>query len=181
MSVSKEFMDTVATGNELRTRIILSNYMVVDPSFREFEESLAYALKSMPNLIVPHDGEEFNYDMSAWTKDYFNKESNNLVDNFSQERIDFLKQMCAYLYKDKISSNKFTPKTDSVGQRSGSGDQSTRSTGEKHTMSKKQVGTVTAGAGAVVAVAGLAMSSTPVAIAGAVVAVAGGILILSDK
>lgn len=107
MSVSKEFMDTVATGNELRTRIILSNYMVVDPSFREFEESLAYALKSMPNLIVPHDGEEFNYDMSAWTKDYFNKESNNLVDNFSQERIDFLKQMCAHLYKDKISSNKF--------------------------------------------------------------------------
>lgn len=179
MSVSKEFMDTVATGNKLRTRIILSNYMVVDPSFREFEESLAYALKSMPNLIVPHDGEEFNYDMSAWTKDYFNKESNNLVDNFSQERIDFLKQMCAYLYKDKISSNKFTPKTDSAGQRSG--DQSTRSTGEKHTMSKKQVGTVTAGAGAVVAVAGLAMSSTPVAIAGAVVAVAGGILILSDK
>ena len=84
-------------------------------------------------------------------------------------------------YKDKISSNKFTPKTDSVGQRSGSGDQSTRSTGEKRTMSKKQVGTVTAGAGAVVAVAGLAMSSTPVAIAGAVVAVAGGILILSDK
>ena len=84
MSVSKEFMDTVATGNELRTRIILSNYMVVDPSFREFEESLAYALKSMPNLIAPHDGEEFNYDMSAWTKDYFNKESNNIVDNFSQ-------------------------------------------------------------------------------------------------
>lgn len=51
MSVSKEFMDTVATGNELRTRIILSNYMVVDPSFREFEESLAYALKSMPMSI----------------------------------------------------------------------------------------------------------------------------------
>lgn len=176
MSISKEFMDTVASGNVLRTRIILSNYMVVDPAFREFDEALKYALEFMTDLVEPHDGENLNYNMTEWTKEYFNKESTNLVDNFSRERIDLLRCMCRHLYKGSASGKSHKM----VASGFASSDNTSVHDG-KRSVSKKQAGAVAAGTGAIVAVAGLAVSSTPVAIAGAVVAVAGGILFLSDK
>ena len=180
MSVSKEFIDVVSKGNELRTKIILSNYMVVDPTFHLFDESLEYAKKSIPDLVVPHDGEELNYDISAWTKDYYNRQSANLIDNFSQERIELLRNMCAYLYKDRISASGRPAETAHPG--SGSRPSINPPTNsEKRPVSRKQVGAVTAGAGAVVTVTGLALSSVPVTVIGAIAAVTGGILILTDK
>lgn len=170
MSISKEFMEAVDAGNELRTRIMLGNYMVTDPSFGEFDESLAYALKAMPDLIVPHDGEELNYDRTAWTKAYLDNQCSTVVNNFSKERIELLRNMCAHIYGKKVEEtqqHKFV--ADAQARR------------EKSTLPKKQVGAATAGAGVVVAAAGIAVSSTPLTIAGVVVAVAGGAIIMMDR
>lgn len=170
MSISKEFMDAVAAGNKLRTRIMLSNYMITDPSFREFDESLKYALESMNDLVVPHDEEELVYDVTAWTKEYLDKERGILVNNFSQERIDLLRQICSHIYGKRVEEGhreefvcEAKAKRESVG------------------MSKKQIGTITAGAGVIATATGLAVSSTALTVAGAIAAVAGGVLILTDK
>lgn len=165
MSISKEFMDAVAAGDELLTRIILSNYMIVDPSFREFDESLKYAVESMNNLIVPHDGEELVYDVTAWTKEYLDKECNILVNNFSRERIELLRQMCGHIYG---TENEPEPPSDGPDVK-------------PKDVSRKQIGTVTAGAGVIAAAAGLVVSSTTLTVTGAIAAAVGGALILTDK
>lgn len=170
MSISKEFMNAVAERNELRVRIMLSNYMITDPSFRDFDESLAYALKTLPELIVPHDGEELNHDVTAWTKVYLDKECATVVNNFSQERIDLLRNMCAHIYKDRVEEihrQEFV--RDAQAKR------------EKSSPSKKQIGVAAAGVGAVAAVAGIAASSTALTVAGVAAAVAGGALIIMDQ
>lgn len=170
MSISKEFMEAVAAGNELRTRIMLSNYMIADPSFGEFDESLAYALKSMPDLIVPHDGEELNYDRTAWTKAYLDNQCSTVIDNFSKERIELLRNMCAHIYGKQVEETQRQKFVADVQARR-----------EKSTLPKKQIGAVTAGAGVVAVAAGIAVSSTPLTIAGVVVAVAGGTIIMMDR
>lgn len=170
MSISKEFMEAVAAGNKLRTRIMLSNYMITDPSFGAFDESIAYALKVIPDLIVPHDGEELNYDRTAWTKAYLDNQCSTVVDNFSQERIELLRNMCAHIYGKKVEETQRQKFVADVQARR-----------EKSTPPKKQIGAATAGAGVVVAAAGIAVSSTPLTIAGVVVAVAGGAIIMMDR
>lgn len=170
MSISKEFMEAVTAGNELRTRIMLSNYMITDPSFRDFDESLSYALKSIPDLVVPHDGEDLNYDVTAWTKSYLDNQSSIVVNNFSNERIDLLRNMCAHIYGKKVEQihrDEFGRDKQEKPQRSA--------------LSKKQVGAVAAGAGAIVAITGMAISSTPLIVVGAAAAVSGGVLILANK
>lgn len=170
MSVSKEFMEAADAKNELRTRIMLSNYMITDPSFGEFDESLVYALKAMPDLIVPHDGEELNYDRTAWTKTYLDKQCSTVVNNFSKERIDLLRNMCAHIYGKKVEETQRQKFVADAQARRG-----------KSTLSKKQIGAVTVGAGVVVAAAGIAVSSTPLTVAGVVVAVTGGAIIVMDR
>lgn len=169
MALSQEFMAAVSAQNELRTRIMLSNYMLTDPTFKDFDESLKYALDCMPGLVVPHNGEQLNYDMSAWTKDYLDKQMAAVINNFSRERIDLLRNMCSILYGKKVEE---THRERFIKEERGKA---------VNTGSKKQVGTVAAGAGIVAAVAGVAVSSTPLTVIGVVAAVAGGVLIISDK
>lgn len=189
MSISKDFMNAVAEGNELRTRIMLSNYMIADPSFRDFDESLAYAQKSLPELIVPQDGEPLNYDLTAWTKEYLDEQCAAVVNNFSKERIDLLRNMCAHIYRDKVEElhrREFVRVEQAKRKRA--------------VPSKTQIGAVTAGAGAIAAVAGhlagsaaaghlagsaaagyMAALSTPLTVAGVAAVAVGGILILMDR
>lgn len=97
-NVSAEFKKTVDSGNKLRTRIILTNYVISDPSFKTFDASLAYAKRNIQDFMDTHDGEKFEDDTSKWTKDYLNKQLNNLVDNFSQERVNFVRKLAKHIY-----------------------------------------------------------------------------------
>lgn len=170
MSISKDFIDAVAEGNELRVRIMLSNYMITDPSFRDFDESLAYALKTLPELVVPHDGEELNHDVTAWTKEYLDKQCTAVVNNFSKERINLLRNMCAHIYKDRVEElhRREFVRNEQAKRKSTS-------------VSKRQIGTATVGIGAVAAAAGLVISSTPLTVVGVAAAVTGGALIVMDR
>ena len=41
---------------------------------------------------------------NLWNKDFFNQEMIKLIDNFSLERISFLKEVCKFIYADYIKS-----------------------------------------------------------------------------
>lgn len=198
MSISKDFIDAVAEENELRARIMLSNYMITDPSFRDFDESLAYALKTLPELVVPHDGEELNHDVTAWTKEYLDKQCTAVVNNFSKERINLLRNMCAHIYKDKVEE---THRREFV--------RDAQAKRKKAAPSKTKIGAATMGVGAVAAVVShlagsvaadylassaaaghmagtaaaghLAILSTPLTVAGVAAVAVGGVLIFMDQ
>lgn len=168
MVISQEFLDAVNSNNKLLTRIMLKDSMVVDPTLEQYNERIRYASAHMPDLFDTHDGEAFDYNRSAWTKDYMNQELVVLVGNFSQERIEFLKNMVHYIYRDEIAQ---------VQQKRNSQRAASRSSGP----ARRQVGTGAVAVGAALAIAGVCTSHTALVVGGVVVAAAGAAVILTDK
>lgn len=101
-SVTPNFKDAVDKKNKLKVRIMIKDIMIVDPTLITYNAYMRYASARMSDLFDAHDGEEFDYNRSAWTKNYMNQELVAVVNNFSRERLDFLKKMVSYIYKDEI-------------------------------------------------------------------------------
>lgn len=165
MAITNDFMDAVQSGKVIRVRIMLKDSLLVDPTGSQFEEMEHYATEIMDNVYTEHDGEELNFDITAWNEDYLNEEMVTVVNSFSKERIELLKSMVRYLYKDKV--NKIHKEKEN--------------TSSNHKISRKQVGVGVTATGAVLSVAGLCTEYTALTIGGVLVAAAGVALIVCDK
>lgn len=164
-SITNEFMEAVQSGKMMRVRIMLKDSLLVDPTGAQFDEMEHYATEKMGNIYAEHDGEVLNFDVSSWNEDYLNQQMVIVVNCFSKERIDLLKNMVRFLYKEK--ANKIRRETNGMQS-------------QNH-ITRKQVGTGIVIAGGVLTVAGICTSHTVLTIGGVVVAAAGIALIVSDK
>ena len=110
MSVSKEFMDIVAQGDKNAGRTSLANYMILDRSYKLFDESFSYAQSKM-DIIERHDGQELTQDRKKWTEEYLNEQLVAVVINFSKERIAHIKQVIPVALKTsgQAADNKPSP------------------------------------------------------------------------
>lgn len=109
--VPQEFKAAIANHNLLRTRIMLKDSFIVDPTFSQLKEMLAYAMQTMPELLVPFDGETLEENPAKWNQEVMNMELVQLVNNFSEPRIAHLKKvvskvMDAEIQKAKIQKRK---------------------------------------------------------------------------
>lgn len=103
--LDRNFKNAVDSNNIGLVRIMLKDSLMIDPTGKIFDELLNYAQESLESkLLEKHDGEKFIYDKKFWTEDYFNQEMIKLLDNFSLERINFLKEVCKFIYADYIKS-----------------------------------------------------------------------------
>lgn len=121
--VSQEFRSAVANKNLLRTRIMLKDSFVVDPTFSQLREMLAYAKQILPDLLVPFDGDILEEDSSKWNQEVMNMELVQLVNNFSETRITHLqkvvsKVMATEIKKNKIRKNQSEPNFQCLQQKS---------------------------------------------------------------
>lgn len=91
--VSQEFKASVADKNLLRTRIMLKDSFVVDPTFSQLREMLAYAKQQLPDLLMPFDGDILEEDSSKWNHEVMNMELVQLINNFSETRINHLEKV----------------------------------------------------------------------------------------
>ena len=168
MALTQEFMDAVNNGNKLRVRIMIKDGIVADPTLYKIDEMLQYSSAHMTNLFDSHNGEKLNYDIAAWTKEYMNQELVTLVSNFSQERLDLLKNMVRHIYKDDVVR---------IQQKRNSQRAASYSSGP----ARRQVGAGAVAVGAALAIAGVCTSHTALVVGGVVVAAAGAAVILTDK
>lgn len=104
--VSQEFRSAVANKNLLRTRIMLKDSFVVDPTFSQLREMLAYAKQILPDLLVPFDGDILEEDSSKWNQEVMNMELVQLVNNFSETRITHLQKVVSKVMATEIEKNK---------------------------------------------------------------------------
>lgn len=165
MAITNEFTEAVQAGNKMRVRIMLKDSLLVDPTAAQFNEMERYAKENMEGLYVEHDGEALNFDVTSWNEDYLNQQMVAVIGSFSKERVELLKGMVRYLYKEKARRIR-TETDDSYRQ--------------GH-ASQKQVGIGVTAGGAVLAVAGLCSSCVPLVVGGVVVAGVGVAMIISDK
>lgn len=103
MAITNEFMEAVQSGKMMRVRIMLKDSLLVDPTAAQFDEMERYATEKMGNIYTDHDGEVLNFDVSSWNEDYLNQQMVTVVNCFSKERIDLLKSMVRFLYKEKAN------------------------------------------------------------------------------
>ena len=168
MALTKEFTDAVDNGKKTRVRIMLKDIMLVDPSFKSFDEMIDYAEKNMRDLYDQHDGEDLNNNPSSWDEDYMNQHMVSVVTNFSKERVELLKKIVKKLYGHKVEQEVI-----STGR---SNTSSSTSTGGFTEVQKAGVVVAIVGAGALVG--GIVGTSAPIAIAGGV-ALAGGVAMVA--
>ena len=165
MALTNDFMEAVQSGKVMRVRIMLKDSLLVDPTGVQFDEMERYAISFMSGIYEKHDGEQLNYDVSAWNEDYLNEQMVAIVEGFSKERIDLLKSMVRYMYKEKASKIR--------NERNGAS--------ASYTITRKQIGTGVTIAGAVLTVTGFCVAHTALTIGGVVMSAAGVALIVSDK
>ena len=164
MEMTNEFKEAVDSNKKIRVRIMLKDIMLVDPTMQEFDEMMDYALEKMPNLYDEHDDEKLKFDSSEWTETYLNSQMVTVVNNFSKERIDLLRNMVKYIYRDKAEHIRRKEENKS-----------------NSTLSRKQVGIGVTAVGTAVTVAGICGHQGVLIAGGVVVAVVGVGLILTGK
>ena len=116
--LSPEFNSAIKTGNLLRVRIMLKDSLIVDPTFVQFNEMFAYARQALPTLLVPFDNGDLEADRSKWDKNLMNMELVEIVNNFSEARIDHLKKVISVALADKIRSAKAVKSPQHIHQQS---------------------------------------------------------------
>lgn len=100
--VSSDFATAIKNKNVLLTRIMLKDSMIVDPTFRQFDEMLSYARVRLTGLVVDYDGKHLEEDQTRWNVDLMNQELVELVSNFSMVRIRHLKRVISVALADQI-------------------------------------------------------------------------------
>ncbi|MGP1599087.1 hypothetical protein [Peptoanaerobacter stomatis] len=164
MAISNEFMEAVKSNKTILIRIMLKDSLIIDPTSQLFDEMEQYAKDSMGAVYVEHDGETLSYDVNMWDKDYLNQQMVSVVNNFSKERTDLLKNMVRHIYKDKV--NIIRDERNKIPPNGG--------------LTRKQTGVGMTATGAALSIAGVVTSQTVLIVGGIVVAAVGVALIATD-
>lgn len=101
--LTSDFKAAISDKNIIRTKIMLKDSLIIDPTFVQFEEMLFYAKEHLPEILVPFDGEQLENNKTKWNKNVMNDEMTQLISNFSEERIDHLKKVIAEVLKNKVA------------------------------------------------------------------------------
>lgn len=145
MGLTKAFKEAVTSGDVRSVRIMMKNSLLIDPSFEQFKE-MEEAASSLQGLYEAHDGRDFQ-DQSTWDDNYMNKLMVQVVNNFSKQRVNHLKEVVQYLrphskesshqqqkYQDQIESICPMKKTGS----SPTSRQNSHKTGENYHQTKSR-------------------------------------------
>lgn len=95
MGLTKAFYEAVDSGDVQSVRIMMKDSLLIDPSFDQFDEMEKKA-NSLQDLYEAHDGRDFQ-DKKTWDDNYMNKLMVQVVNNFSHERVEHLKEVVHHL------------------------------------------------------------------------------------
>ena len=110
--VTKKFEEIVENakrnGSKLEIKVALKNRLLFARDIASFNEIIEHVQKKGINLYEEHDNKSFPSENSGqWNDSLLDKEINNLLDNFSKERISNIRKLIA---KFENKTNKNEPK-----------------------------------------------------------------------
>lgn len=106
--VSEEFKKNVAAKDVFLVRSALLDYLILDRSFKTFNESLDYAAKFLP-VFQEYNGKAFETDKSKWNETYLNEQKAFLMINFCRERVEHIKEVIRVVLPENVSSKQSKP------------------------------------------------------------------------
>ena len=102
--VSEKFKEIVKNGDKLEIKVSLKNRLLFARDIDSFDEMLGYVRKNDIDIYEKHDNKNFpSEDSEEWNENLLDKEINNLLDNFSKERINNIRKLIAK--ENKMSKN----------------------------------------------------------------------------
>ena len=109
--ITKKFEEIVKNGNKLEIKVALKNRLLFARDIDSFDEMLEYVKRKGIDIYEKHDNENFpSEDSGEWNDSLLDKEINNLLDNFSKERISNIRKLIAKLgNKNANITEKQTP------------------------------------------------------------------------
>lgn len=177
MAISKEFENAIFDNDIILARIMLKDIMLIDTSLKQFDEMLFYAEENLSNLYDVHDSEELVFNQEQWDKAYLNNQMVAVVNNFSKERINLLKEMVKHIYPLKSNPTAMSTPTQTSGRGSCTYGEESRN----GWSTRKKIGTGMVTTGAITAVAGVCVAEGVIIASGIGVAAIGAGLIITDK
>lgn len=95
-SLTPTFYQAVKEDNVQRVRIMMKDSLLVDPTFKEYNQ-MKDAAKNMKGLYDKHDGRSYSLDKNTWNDNYMDTEMVRAVGNFSPERTQHLQDVVSHL------------------------------------------------------------------------------------
>lgn len=109
--ISNEFKQNVESGDLVTVRSALVDYLIIDRTYKKFDETLEYACANM-NILQAFDNEPLETESEKWDNAYLNQQKVALMVNFSKERIEHIKSVI-----DKVMPANVVQKTETVSNR----------------------------------------------------------------
>ena len=104
MAVAQEFADAVKTKNVLLVRIMLKDSLLLDKTFRQFNEMCNYAKNQGLNFWADED-EELKIAPRPWNINLMNLELTKLVNDFTERRTFYVRNIIREVYGIPINNN----------------------------------------------------------------------------
>lgn len=120
--ISTEFKQNVASGDLDTVRSALIDYLIIDRTFKSFDESLEYA-KNCMDIIEPYNNEP-PFAEEPWDTNYLNQQKVALMMNFSIERIRHIKSVISAVMPEQTiiprsDEGKSSPTNSRTGSKTG--------------------------------------------------------------
>lgn len=101
-----KFIEAVAASNLMKVRIMLADELLLDPRGKTFKEMLTFAKQNLPNLF--EDNKEANFvispDRSTWNIDLVSEIKQDLISNFSIEKLALFQEVAMEVGKEKAKA-----------------------------------------------------------------------------
>lgn len=207
--MKQRYIDAVTGRNLVKVRIMLADELLLDPRGNTFKEMLAYAKQNLPNLF--EDNKEANFvispDRSTWDIDLVSEIKQDLISNFSVEKLALFQEVAMEIGKDKAKAlaeeenreryrsddTSNTRRTSNIGgsssDRNGDSSRSDNTSnanrnGRRQATDKHTMGTISLCGGAALTIVGVCVegvAQTLLCLAGGAAVVVGGIVLLSES
>lgn len=204
--MKQRYIDAVTGRNLVKVRIMLADELLLDPRGNTFKEMLAYAKQNLPNLF--EDNKEANFvispDRSTWDIDLVSEIKQDLISNFSVEKLALFQEVAMEIGKNKAkalaeeenrersrlggtsNTRRTTSSTGgSSSDRNKSDDTSdTNRNGRRQATDKHTMGTISLCGGAALTIVGVCVegvAQTLLCLVGGAAVVVGGIVLLSES
>ena len=100
--MNEEIKQRADMGDIKRLRYIFWDSLDVDPTFEDYEEEFAYCKKVCCFFEKHRDITPFIKDSSKWNYEYWKLVKKELMENYSLERFEHMRQIAPVVYTEKV-------------------------------------------------------------------------------
>lgn len=162
MAVSEQFKGYVENGDRMSIKVSLSGIIRNDMTYKMFEEYMDFLNEQNFDIYEKHDGE--NYSNVDYSEDFLRDQLNQLIRNFSKERLRCIKVIQHELYGNvALEQRKAEIKYD------------------KKNKVKKVVGSFFIAGGTILTIGSVMVNFTGLVVVGSITIVGGIVLILTSR